>query len=240
MSAEGTKRKLAAILSADVKGYSRLMEDDEEATVATLTAYRQVMSEVIEKHRGRVVDSIGDNLLAEFASVVDAMRGAVEAQEELRARNADLPDHRRMEFRIGINLGDVIEEEGRIYGDGVNIAARVEALAEAGGVCVTESAYQQIEGKLPLRYDYLGGTRSRTSRSRSGCTGSVRKHSLPPQPWNSNPPLWKRWLFRCPRSRPSQCCPSSTGAATPRVDEQPRSLESLGAGAEPLSPWPES
>jgi class 3 adenylate cyclase len=156
MSSEGRKRKLTAILSADAKGYSRLMEDDEEATVETLTAYRQVMTEVIEKHRGHVVDSPGDNLLAEFASVVDAARGAVEIQEELRARNADLPDQRRMEFRVGINLGDVIEEEGRIYGDGVNIAARVEGLAEGGGICVSGSAYEQIRNKLSLGTDYLG------------------------------------------------------------------------------------
>jgi adenylate cyclase len=156
MTTTGGKRKLIAILSADVKGYSHLMADDDEATVETLTAYRQVMTEVIEKHRGRVVDSPGDNLLAEFASVVDAMRGAVEIQEELRARNAELLDHRRMEFRIGINLGDVIEEGGRIYGDGVNIAARVEGLADAGGICLSESAYQQVKNKLSLGIEYLG------------------------------------------------------------------------------------
>jgi adenylate cyclase len=156
MSPEGTKRKLTAILSADVKGYSRLMEDDEEATVATLTSYREVMTKVIGKHSGRVVDSPGDNLLAEFASVVDAMRGAVEIQEELRVRNSELPDHRRMEFRIGINLGDVIEEEDRIYGDGVNIAARVEGLAEPGGICVSGTAYEHLKNKLSLGIEYLG------------------------------------------------------------------------------------
>jgi TolB-like protein len=156
MSPEGTRRKLTAILSADVKGYSRLMEDNEEATVTTLTTYRQVIAGVVEKHEGRVVDAPGDNVLAEFTSVVEAMRGAVEIQEELRARNADLPDHRRMEFRIGINLGDVIEEEGRLYGDGVNIAARVESLADAGGICLTGSAYQQVKNKLSLDIEYLG------------------------------------------------------------------------------------
>jgi adenylate cyclase len=156
MSPEGTKRKLTAILSADVKGYSRLMEDDEEATVSTLTAYKQVMTEVIEKHRGRVVDSPGDNLLAEFASVVDAMRGAVEIQEELRARNSELPDRRRMEFRIGINLGDVIEEEGCIYGDGVNIAARLETLAEGGGICISGTVHDQVKNKVGLEFQFLG------------------------------------------------------------------------------------
>jgi adenylate cyclase len=156
MTAQEVKRKLTAILSADVKGYSRLMGEDEEWTVRTLKGYKDVMGSLIQQHRGRVVDAPGDNLMAEFASVVDAVQCAVEIQQVLRAKNALLPETRRMEFRIGINLGDVIEEGDRIYGDGVNIAARVEGLAEAGGICISESAYQQIENKLPLRYDYLG------------------------------------------------------------------------------------
>jgi adenylate cyclase len=114
------------------------------------------MASSIQHHRGRIVGTAGDNVLAEFASVVDAVQCAVEIQQVLRAKNAMLPENRRMEFRIGINLGDVIEEEDSIYGDGVNIAARMESLAEAGGICISESAYQQIENKLPLRYDYLG------------------------------------------------------------------------------------
>ena len=134
MEEKKAKRKLTAILSADVKGYSHLMQDDEEATVRTITAYREVMTNLIQGHDGRVVDAKGDNVLAEFPSVVDAVRCGVEIQKELKVRNADLPEHRRMEFRIGINLGDVIEEEGTIYGDGVNIAARLEGLAEGGGV----------------------------------------------------------------------------------------------------------
>ncbi len=131
MTTEGFKRKLSAILSADVKGYSRLMGEDEEATVRTLTEYREVMAALIQQHRGRVVDSPGDNLLAEFVSVVDAVRCAWDIQQEFKTRNAELPENRRMDFRIGINLGDVIEEGERIYGDGVNIAARLEGLAEA-------------------------------------------------------------------------------------------------------------
>jgi adenylate cyclase len=150
------ERKLAAILSADVKGYSRLMAADEVATVRTLTAYRQLMGSLIPQHRGRVVDSPGDNLLADFQSVVDAVMCAVEIQQALKARNAELPEHRRMEFRIGINLGDVIIEGERIYGDGVNVAARVEGLAEPGGICLSGAAYDQVEGKLALRYLYLG------------------------------------------------------------------------------------
>ena len=156
MSIEGFKRKLTAILSADVKGYSRLMGEDEAATVRTLTAYREVITTLVEHRRGRVVDSPGDNILAEFASVVDAVRCAVEIQQVLKARNAQLPENRRMEFRIGINLGDVIEEEGRIYGDGVNIAARLEGLAEPGGICISGTVYEHVRSKLTLWNEYLG------------------------------------------------------------------------------------
>src|SRR5687767_2457405 len=125
-------RKLAAILSADVKSYSRLMGEDEAATIRTLTAYREVMTALIPQHRGRVVDAVGDNLLADFPSVVQAVECAVAIQQELQARNAELPAHRRMEFRIGINLGDVVVDGEHIYGDGVNIAARLESLAQGG------------------------------------------------------------------------------------------------------------
>ena len=150
------KRKLTAVLNADVVGYSRLMGQDEVQTVKTLKVYKEVMSSLIGQHRGRVVDSPGDNVLADFASVVDAVQCAVAVQKEFQARNAELPENQRMEFRIGINLGDVIEEEGRIYGDGVNIAARLEALADPGGICVSKTAFDQIETKLPLGYEYLG------------------------------------------------------------------------------------
>jgi class 3 adenylate cyclase len=153
---EGFKRKLAAILSADVKEYSRLMREDEAATIRTLTAYREVMTSLIKQHHGRVVDTVGDNLLAEFASVVDAVQGAVAIQKEIKSRNAQLPKSRRMLFRIGINLGDLVVEDDRIYGDGVNIAARLEAIADPGGICISRTAYDQIEDKLPLGYEYLG------------------------------------------------------------------------------------
>ena len=156
MEQKGFHRKLTAILSADVAGYSRLMQDDEAATVKTLEAYKQIISDLVKQHRGRVVDSPGDNLLAEFASVVDAVQCAVATQKELQARNTELPENRKMQFRIGVNLGDVIEEESRIYGDGVNIAARLESLADPGGICVSKTAFDQIETKLPFGYDYLG------------------------------------------------------------------------------------
>ena len=150
------ERKLAAILSADVQGYSRLMGDDEMATIRTLTAYREVISDLIQKRHGRVVDSPGDNLLAEFASAVDAVKGAVEIQRELGTRNAEVPARRRMEFRIGINVGDVLVEEERIYGDGVNIAARLESLAAGGGICISGTVYDQVKNKLPLGFTYRG------------------------------------------------------------------------------------
>jgi len=156
MGAERTKRKLAAILSADVAGYSRLMEDDDEATVRTITAYREAVTNLIQGHHGRVVDAKGDNILAEFASVVDAVRCGVEIQKELKAKNDELPEKRRMEFRIGINLGDVIQEGDTLYGDGVNIAARLEGLADGGGICLSGTAFDQVEGKTGLEFEYVG------------------------------------------------------------------------------------
>jgi len=150
------KRKLTAIFSADVEGYSRLMGEDEEATVRTITAYREVLTTLIQQHNGKVLDSPGDNLLAEFLSVVDAVQCAVAVQKEIKARNGELPENRRMQFRIGINLGDVIQEEDRIYGDGVNIAARLEGLAEPGGICLSRTTYDHVKNKLELGYEYLG------------------------------------------------------------------------------------
>ena len=156
MTTQEVKRKLTAILSADVKGYSRLMGEDEESTARTLNTYKEVMTGLIQVHHGRVVDASGDNVLAEFASVVDAVRCAVEIQKELKTRNAELPENRWMEFRIGINLGDVIEDGEQILGDGVNIAARLESLSEAGGICNSGTAYDHVENKLSLGYEYLG------------------------------------------------------------------------------------
>ena len=150
------KRKLVAILSADVQAYSRLMGDDEVATIRTLTGYRELMSRLIQKRAGRVVDSPGDNLLAEFSSVIDAVQCAVEVQTELALRNAALAEDRQMHYRIGINVGDVVFEEERIYGDGVNIAARLESLAEGGGICVSGAVHEQIENKLDLVFVYQG------------------------------------------------------------------------------------
>jgi TolB-like protein/Tfp pilus assembly protein PilF len=156
MEEKGFKRKLAAILNADVVGYSSLMDDDEEQTIRTLKNYCSAITTLIGHNRGRVVDIVGDNLLAEFKSAVDAVNCATEIQQELAKRNMELPDNRKMEFRIGINVGDVIEEKGRIYGDGVNITARIEGLAEAGGICISGRVFDQVENKLDLAYAYLG------------------------------------------------------------------------------------
>ncbi|UCD82748.1 MAG: tetratricopeptide repeat protein [Desulfobacterales bacterium] len=156
MIEERAKRKLSAVLSADVKGYSRLMGEDESGTVRTLKEYRGIMAKLIQRYRGRVVDSPGDNLLAEFGSVVDAVEGAVEIQKQLKLRNDELPEARRMEFRIGVNLGDIVEDGERIYGDGVNIAARLESLADGGCICISGTCYDQIGKKLPFGYEYLG------------------------------------------------------------------------------------
>lgn len=156
MVGERVKRKISAILSADVAGYSRLMEADEEATVRTMESYRKTVSSLIEQHDGHVIDSPGDNILSEFGSVVDAVECAVEIQHIIKAKNVVLPESRRMEFRVGINLGDVIEEEDRIYGDGINIASRIEVLADAGGICISGRAYDHIAKKLPLGYEDIG------------------------------------------------------------------------------------
>ncbi len=193
MTTEGFKRKLTAILSADVKGYSRLMGEDEDETVRALTTRRELVTTLVQKHHGRVVDSPGDNVLAEFASVVDAVRCGVEVQEEVRARNAELPENRKMEFRIGINLGDVIVEGERIYGDGVNVAARLESLAEGGGVCISGTVHDQIETKLTLGYQFLG------EHTVKNITKPIRVYRVLMEPGvvarmpRGEEPEWRRW-----------------------------------------------
>ncbi len=154
-------RKLTAIMSADVAGYSRLMSDDERTTLETLTSYRKIVRERIATHGGRVVDAPGDALLAEFQSAVEAVRAAVEIQQELTVRNGVLPEPRRMRLRIGLNLGDVIEQDGALYGDGVNIAARLEALARPGGICVSGTVFDQVDGKVPVSLRFAGERRVR-------------------------------------------------------------------------------
>ena len=150
------QRKLKAIFSADVQGYSKLMGDDDECTVNTITTYREIIADLIEKHNGRVVDAPGDNILAEFGSSLNAVHSAIEIQRTLETENGKLPDNRRMDFRIGINLGDVLHKDDRIYGDSVNIAARIENLADPGGICISRGIYDQVEEKLDAGFAKLG------------------------------------------------------------------------------------
>jgi adenylate cyclase len=150
------ERKLTAILCADVFGYSRLMGENEEATLRTLSSYRKLIDSLIEQHHGRFVNSAGDSVLAEFASVVNAVQCAVEIQTTLKAENANIPPERRMEFRIGVNLGDVMVDGEQIYGDGVNVAARLESLADPGGICISRTVHENVRNKLALNYEDLG------------------------------------------------------------------------------------
>ncbi|MCJ7782326.1 MAG: adenylate/guanylate cyclase domain-containing protein, partial [Desulfobacterales bacterium] len=188
MATEEIKRKLTAILSADVKGYSRLIAKDEAGTLQALNTYKEAMAGLIQHHHGRVVDAPGDNVLAEFASVVDAVQCAVEIQKELRARNDKLPVHRKMEFRIGINLGDVVEEEEKIFGDGVNIAARMQSFADRGGICISGTVYEHIKNKMTFRYEYLGKQRIKN------IVGAVKVYRvmIEPETLGSVASRWKR------------------------------------------------
>ena len=178
----GMERRLAAVLSADVQGYSRLMYEDETATIRTLTAYRGLMAALIRQYRGRVVDDPGDNLLAEFPSVVEAVQCAVTIQRTLATRNAALPPQRQMVFRMGLHVGDIVGEQERIYGTAVNLAARLERVAEGGGLCISDTVYDHVMTRLPLEYSALGvwigqGTpRSGTSLSCPDRTDSEATH----------------------------------------------------------------
>jgi class 3 adenylate cyclase len=185
------KRKLAAILSADVAGYSRLMEADEEGTLRLLAAHRAVIDSIIDLHDGRVVNTAGDSVLAEFTSPVEAVRAAGEIQDALKTRNASLPESRRMQFRIGVHLGDVMIKGDDLLGDGVNVAARLQAMAEPGGICISASIFDQIEGKLSLRFHDIG------EQSLKNIARPVRAFVLsdaapPRSPARSSPPRRRR------------------------------------------------
>ena len=156
MAGDGVERRLAAILCADVVGYSRLMEADEEATIRALGGCRQVIDELVTNHHGRVFGSAGDSVIAEFASAVEAVRCAADIQRKLEAQDVDVPEDRRMRLRVGINLGDIVVVDGNLLGDGVNVAARLQGLAEPGGLCISANVHEQVEGKLDLVFDNLG------------------------------------------------------------------------------------
>ena len=155
-ASETIQRKLTTIFYADVVGFSRLMERDEEATLQTLRRYRGALTGFVERHHGRVANTAGDSVLAEFASVVEAVQCAIEVQRELGSRNAEVKSEQRMEFRIGVNLGDVMVEGDDLYGEGVNVAARLQALAEPGGICISGTVYDQVHNKLRLGFDFIG------------------------------------------------------------------------------------
>jgi class 3 adenylate cyclase len=172
------KRKLATILSADVAGYSRLMGDDEEGTLRLLAAHRAIIDSIIDLHDGRVVNTAGDSVLAEFTSPVEAVRAASEIQEALKTRNESLPESRRMLFRIGVNIGDVMLKGDDLLGDGVNVAARLQTLAEPGGICISGSVFDQIEGKLSLRFQDIG---EQTLRNIARPVRALRLHGPDPK-----------------------------------------------------------
>src|SRR5690348_5298348 len=172
MAEERVERRLAAIFAGGVAGYSRLMGIDEEGTLAALKRHRrELVDPKIKEHRGRIVKLTGDGILVEFASVVDAVRCAVEIQRGMAERNVEVPAERRIEFRIGLNLGDIIIDDNDIYGDGVNIAARLESLAEPGGICVSRVVRDQVRDKLDFHLRTWANSRSRTSPARSAPTG---------------------------------------------------------------------
>src|ERR1700676_2162027 len=179
--AEHTERRWAAILSADVYGYSRRMAEDEAATVSDLKQCREIIEAQVREHHGRIVDAPGDNVLAEFPSAVEAVQCGVEVQRELTDRNSNLEPDRQMEFRIGIHVGDVILDDGKIYGDGVNIAARLEGLAQPGGICLSAAAHEQIRGKLDIDCEDIG-ERQVKNIPRPGRVLRVRMVPMPAPP----------------------------------------------------------
>ena len=214
MSEERVERRLAAILAVDVAGYSRLMGEDEEGTLAAMRAVRREIGDPkIREHRGRIVKTTGDGLLVEFASVVDAVRCAVEVQREMIARNANVPAGRRLEFRMGINVGDIIIEDGDIFGDGVNIAARLEALAEPGGICVSAAAHDQVRDRLDIGFEDLGEQQVKNI-ARPVRVYSVGSRSSGPQEDEMQPALSAPTSLSRPESHRSQFCRFRTCRAT--------------------------
>ena len=194
MATERVERRLAAILAADVAGYSRLMGADEEGTLARLKALRRELADPkIKEHRGRIVKTSGDGLLLEFASVVDAVRCAVEVQREMAELNADVPLDRRIEFRMGINVGDIIKDGRDIHGDGVNVAARLEALAEPGGICVSRVVRDQVRDKLAFSFEDMGEQQvkniTRPVRVHRIVLGEGAGPSEPPTETSTKPPI---------------------------------------------------
>jgi adenylate cyclase len=220
-------RRLAAIFAADVAGYSRLMGTEEEGTHERLKAHRrELIDPKISEHSGRIVKTTGDGMLVEFASVVDAVRCAAEWQRVMIDREAGVPEDRRIRFRVGINLGDIIAEDDDIFGDGVNVAARLEALAEPGGICISRTVRDQIRDKLAYAFEDLGEQSVKTSRGRCAFMRFVPKRSpicrrpaCGPLRRSSNPPLRRACQSSCCRSRTSVTIRNSNISRTgsPRI-----------------------
>jgi adenylate cyclase len=219
LATQRVERRLAAILAADIAGYSRLMEAHEEDTLARLKAHRrELIDPKIGEHRGRIVKTTGDGLLIEFPSIIEAVSCALALQRGMVERNAGIPEENRITFRIGVNLGDIIVEDGDIHGDGVNIAARLEGIAEPGGICISEDAFRQVRGKVDAEFIDIG------EQSLKNITRPVRVYRVRPRSPHPNPPPQAGREARAargwgPRSRPrcrsqkshrSRSCPSRT------------------------------
>ena len=204
------ERRLSAILAADVAGYSRLMHNDEEATHAKLTALlADAVEPAIAEHGGRIVKNTGDGFLAEFPSAVEAVRAAMQFQTRIKELTIGEVEDRRIAFRVGINIGDVIVEPHDIFGDGVNIAARLEGIAEPGGICISSSAYEYVRGKVGVEFADLGEQNLKTLPSRSGSMRVDREMGPTTQAEHARPGRPRRLVF------PSLCCLSPTSAAIP-------------------------
>jgi adenylate cyclase len=204
MAEAHVERRLAAVLAADVAGYSQLMGIDEEGTLAALKAHRhELIDPKIAEHRGRIVKTTGDGALVEFASAVDATRCATEIQSTMAERNASIPQGRRVEFRIGINVGDIIIDDGDIYGDGVNIAARLEGIAQPGGICLSDDAYRQVHDKLDLNFQDFG------EQELKNIARPVRVIDYPPRRCLAGRHL-QPVILHFPTSHPSPCYRSRT------------------------------
>jgi len=197
MHEERMERRLAAILAADIAGYSALMGADEARTVRDLKGHQAVVLPMIGEFAGRIIDTAGDGILAEFASVVNAVKCALAIQGTMAERNAAIEPPRRMQFRVGINIGDVVFDDVRIYGDGINVAARLENIAEPGGICISGKVYEEINGRIELASRTSASSSSRTSRGRCVPTACASTASRPPP-------------HCCQTNRPSRCCRSRT------------------------------
>ena len=210
MAEARVERRLAAIFAGDVAGYSRLMGVDEEGTLQQLKAHRkELVDPKITEHRGRIVKTTGDGMLVEFVSVVDAVRCAVDIQRGMAERNADVPSERRIEFRIGINVGDIISDENDIYGDGVNVAARLEALADPGGIMVSRNVHDQVRDKLSFGFEDMGEQMVKNIARPIGVHRVSLAESAPPATFKSTAAAAKL-SPRLPIGRRSPCCRSPT------------------------------